>query len=236
MIPGVQLSTFKPLLRTSEQVADALRHIADMGCKTVQLQGIDPSVPVPQIVRALGQTGIQAVSVQEIYAVFQQNPAYYLHLNRAVGGAWLTISRIPEKADLRLFAEELKALAHDLSCAYQRLAFHPVYEDYPRIEALLEMVPEMDICLDLYHLWRTGVNMPDWINRHRSRVRMVHFKDAVHGRLVPAGQGQVDWTGVIEACSRVDYGFVEQETWDADPFACTQEALTWLKERLCRIS
>ena len=119
-----------------------------------------------------------------------------------------------------------------MSCANQRLAFHPVYEDYPRIEALLEMVPEMDICLDLYHLWRTGLNMPDWINQHRSRVRMVHFKDAVHGRLVPAGQGQVDWTGVIEACSRVDYGFVEQETWDADPFACTQAALAWLKERL----
>ena len=232
MISGVQLSTFQSLLHTSEQVADVCRRIFALGCKNVQLQGIDPSVPIPDIVEALRQSGLCAVSVQEIYAVFQQNREYYIRLNEAVGGVWLTMSRIPKHTDLRLFADELKKLQDNLSAVHQRLAFHPVYEDYPFIDSLLEMVPDMDLCLDLYHLWRTGMNMPDWINRCRARVRMVHFKDAVNGRMVPAGRGQVDWTGVIEACAQVDYGFVEQEAWDTDPFVCAQAALNWLQQAL----
>ena len=230
MIPGIQLSTFRPLLTNSDQVADVLRKIAAMGCHTVQLQGIDPAVPIPDIAEALRKTGVRAVSVQEIYAVFQRNRDYYLRLNQAVGGVWLTVSRIPEKADVGRFAQDLKALAAELSAHQQKLAFHPVYEDYPFLDDLLSKVPEMDICLDFYHLWRTGQNLPDWIDRYRSRVRMVHFKDAVNGRMVPAGQGQVDWTGVLDACARVDYGFVEQEVWDTDPFACVQSALAWLKQ------
>ena len=229
MIPGIQLSTFRPLLTNADQVADVLRKIAALGCRTVQLQGIDPAVPIPDIVEALRQAGIRAVSVQEIYAVFQQNRDYYLRLNQAVGGDWLTVSRIPEGADLGRFAKDLKALAADLSSLQQKLAFHPVYEDYPFIDDLLSRVPEMDICLDFYHLWRTGEKLPDWVSRYRARVRMAHFKDAVNGRMVPAGQGQVDWTGVPEACAQVDYGFVEQEAWDTDPFLCAKEALEWLR-------
>ena len=229
MISGIQLSTFRPLLATSDQVADVLRKIAALGCRAVQLQGIDPAVPIPDIVEALRQTGIRAVSVQEIYAVFQRNRDYYFRLNQAVGATWLTVSRIPEKADLGRFAQELKTLAADLSAVHQKLAFHPVYEDYAFLDDLLCRVPEMDICLDFYHLWRTGKKMPDWVGRYRSRIRMAHFKDAVNGRMVPAGQGQVDWTGVAEACAQVDYGFAEQEEWDTDPFICAKEALEWLK-------
>ena len=32
MIPGIQLSTFRPLLTTSDQVAEVLRKIAALGC------------------------------------------------------------------------------------------------------------------------------------------------------------------------------------------------------------
>ncbi len=236
MIIGIQLSTFRPLLTSSAQVAGVLREIAAMGCHTVQLQGIDPSVPIDRISEALRQTGIRAVSVQEIFTVFRQDRDRYLRLSRAVGASWFTVSRIPADTDPERFAREMKTLAADLSCVGQRLAFHPVYEDYPLLERLLESVPEMDVCLDLYHLWRTGANLKEWIKRYETRVRMVHFKDAVQGRLVPAGQGEVDWTGVLEACGRVDYGFAEQETWDGDPFRCAGEALKWLRAGLTGLS
>ena len=55
--------------------------------------------------------------------------------------------------------------------------------------------------------------------------------DAVDdGQLVPAGQGDTDWTGVVKTCTEtnVEYGFVEQERWTRDPFDCMREALDWL--------
>ena len=62
---------------------------------------------------------------------------------------------------------------------------------------------------------------------------MVHFKDSRDGHLVPAGQGDTPWEGVAQACrdAGVEYAFVEQETWDGDPFQCLQEALGWLKQQ-----
>ena len=63
---------------------------------------------------------------------------------------------------------------------------------------------------------------------------MVHFKDGKNGLPVPAGQGTVRYEGVVRAClqANVSYGFVEQESWDRDPFVCIGEALDWLRGEL----
>jgi hypothetical protein len=52
--------------------------------------------------------------------------------------------------------------------------------------------------------------------------------------LVPAGQGDTDWSGVVEACmeSGVPFGFVEQEKWDRDPYDCMKEAMDWLQQQI----
>ena len=64
---------------------------------------------------------------------------------------------------------------------------------------------------------------------------MVHFKDAAGEALVPAGQGDTNWNGVVEACMEacVPYAFVEQERWDRDPFICLKEAMDWLSQESC---
>jgi sugar phosphate isomerase/epimerase len=63
---------------------------------------------------------------------------------------------------------------------------------------------------------------------------MVHFKDEKEGVLVPAGQGEVNWDGVVKACleAKVPYGFVEQERWERDPYNCMKEAMDWLEEEI----
>ena len=69
---------------------------------------------------------------------------------------------------------------------------------------------------------------------YAGRICMAHFKDGKDGRLVPAGQGDTDWRGVAAACLEADvsYAFVEQETWDRDPFVCLGEALNWLNGQI----
>ena len=41
MIPGIQISSFRPLLSTPEGVAQVMAETARMGCTTVQLQWVD---------------------------------------------------------------------------------------------------------------------------------------------------------------------------------------------------
>ena len=244
MIPGVQISSLKPLLISEEEVLSAFMKVRAMGCTTVQLQWIDRSVSAESIARSLREAGLVSVSVQDFYEAVRENKAYYIDLNRQTGGVWLCVSRIPDRLKSRTgldrYIEELRALQSELNAFGQKLCLHPVSADFEPIDGLdpiaylLENMPGLHVCLDLYHLNKRGFDLPAWISRYGSRICMVHFKDEKNGSLVPAGQGDTDWTGVVEACLRAEipYAFVEQERWEKDPFDCLQQALDWLKELL----
>ncbi|MBO4883776.1 MAG: sugar phosphate isomerase/epimerase [Clostridia bacterium] len=246
MKTGVQISSLRPLLLTPEQVTDAFARVAAMGGSVAQLQWIDRAVPASAIARALDDAGLVSVSVQDFYESVRADRAYYLDLNRLTGGEWLCVSRVPDRLKSRegldAYVRELRALAEEAAALGQKLCFHPVAADYEPlggvcpVDFLLDSLPEMGCCLDLYHLSRSGADMPAWIRAHAGRICMVHFKDAKDGRLVPAGQGDTDWRGVVPACleAGVPYAFVEQETWDADPFDCLRQALDWLNGQIAR--
>ena len=243
---GIQVSSLKPLLMTEQQVQEAFRKMSALDCQVVQLQWIDPSVPVAGIARILKENNIKSVSVQDFYDLVLQNFEYYTDLNAATGGTWLCVSRIPERLKntegLELYIAELRAMQNKLTPLGQTLCFHPVSGDYTAIpginavEYLLEHMPELSLCLDLYHLNRNCSDMPGFIRRYGSRICMVHFKDAVGDTLVPSGQGDTNWTGVVQACleASIPYGFVEQERWDRDPYQCLKEAMNWLDSEMAR--
>lgn len=244
MQSGIQVSSLKPLLKNEAQVREAFGKMKALGSDVVQLQWIDPSVPAAVIAEAMAKSGVKSVSVQDFYDLVRQDLDYYVNLNALTGGKWLCVSRIPERLKSREgldeYVSELRRMQEKLDPCGQKLCFHPVTADFtaiPGMDAvtyLLDAMPEMDICLDLYHLNRNCDDMPGYIRRYAGRVCMVHFKDAVDGTLVPAGQGQVNWDGVVKACleAGVGYGFVEQETWDRDPYDCLGEAMDWLNEEI----
>lgn len=244
MKTGIQVSSLKPLLSTPEQVAAAFAKAAALGCRYVQLQWIDPAVPPEDIAGALAENGIKSVSVQDFYETVLKDFEYYVNLNTLTGGKWLCVSRIPERLKspegLDAFVWELRAMQKKLDPFGQTLCFHPVSADFAAVpgmgavEYILDQMPGLDVCLDLYHLNRCCDDMPAFIRRYAGRVCMVHFKDSVGETLVPAGQGDVNWAGVVKACleSNVPYGFVEQERWSRDPYGCLQEAMTWLDREI----
>ena len=241
---GIQVSSLKPLLQDVQQVHAAFENMAAMGCSVVQLQWIDPSVPLETIARAVEKQNMESVGTQDFYEVVRDNLKYYVNLNTLTKGKWLCVSRIPErlksKEGLPLFVEELRNMQKKLDPYGQKLCFHPVSGDFravPGMDAvqwLLDAMPELDICLDLYHLGRCCDNLPGFIRRYAGRICMVHFKDSLGDELVPAGQGETNWTGVVTACleAKVPYGFAEQERWGRDPYVCLREAMDWVAQEM----
>ncbi len=237
---GIQVSSLKPLLLTAAQVREAFQAIRQLNCRAVQLQWIDPSVPIPDIAQALQENSLFSVSVQDFYQLVLENFDYYTQLNAATGGTWLCVSRIPDRlkslAGLDAFVAELRAMQSKLDPLSQKLCFHPVSADFTAVpgmdavEYLLSAMPELDLCLDLYHLNRNCSDMPAYIRRYGNRICMVHFKDAIGDTLVPAGQGDTDWTGVVQACldAGIPYAFAEQERWPDSPYPALKAALDWL--------
>ena len=241
---GIQVSSLKPLLTTVAGVEEAFGRIAALGVDTVQLQWIDPAVPIPAIGEALKRCGIMSVSVQNFSTAILQNTGYYLDLNAVTGGTWLCPSRVPERtrAGLERYAQQLEALRDRAAELGQKLCFHPVAADLMPIDGvcpvdyLMERLKWLDLCWDLCHVHKAGLSIPETLRKYPHRVCMVHFKDFRQlpdgtELLVPAGQGEIDWSGAVRACREigVPYAFVEQERWDRDPYECLSEALDWLR-------
>lgn len=244
MKTGIQVSSLKPLLLNEAQVYQAFSRLQAIGCRWVQLQWIHPGVSVKAIADALRKSGMESVSVQDFYETVLKDFSYYVNLNTATGGKWLCVSRIPDRlkspSGLDAFVEELRAMQKRLEPLGQQLCFHPVSADFQAIpgmdavEYLLQAMPELALCLDLYHLNRCCPDMPAYLRRHAGRVCMVHFKDNRGDTLVPAGQGDTGWDGVVKACldAGAAYGFVEQERWQGDPYVCLHQAMDWLDREL----
>ena len=244
MQTGIQLSSFKPLMKTEQAMRETFLRTAALGCTLVQLQWVGPSIPTETIAQALEEAGLVSISVQDFFDTVRADAAYYLRLNEQTGAKWLCVSRIPERMKtpegLEAMVHELRTLSETAQRQGQKLCFHPVASDYQAIggkcpvDELLVRLPDMPLCLDLFHLARAGYILPAWMESHRGRIEMVHFKDEKNGLLVPAGQGTVPYGGAVKAClqAHVAYGFVEQESWDRDPFVCLGEALGWLRAEL----
>ncbi len=243
---GVQVSSFRPVLTNEAQVRAAFAKIRAMGCRYVQLQWIDPAVPIPVIARLLRENDLISLSIQDFYQNILEEKDYFFSLNQATGGTWVCVSRIPERlksrAGLDQYVVELGDMARELEQRWgQRLCLHPVAADFQPIAGidpvayLLEQLPELEICADLYHLNKVGINIQQWLETYSGRVCMVHFKDYAldqgKEKLVPAGQGQIPFLAAKEALCSIPYGFVEQETWDMDPFQAIEQALQWAKEQ-----
>lgn len=245
MRTGIQISSLKILIQTPEGLRSACEKIAALGCGTVQLQWLGRDIPPETVARILRETGLRSVSVQDFYQLMAEDFEYYVNLNTATGGRWFTVSRIPEDCKspegLEVFIRRLRLLQSRLDRHGQKLLFHPVTGDYRAVpgmnpvEYLLEHMPELELCLDLFHLNRNCGDMPGFLRRYAGRIPMVHFKDEdALGNLVPAGSGIVPWEGVTEACrdAGVIWGFAEQERWDGDPYVCLERALRWLRTPL----
>lgn len=269
---GIQVSSFRPVLKTAEEVSVACKQMRSMGCRVVQLQWIDMSVPIDSIAEAMRENDLVSVSVQEIYETFLQNKVYYLDLMEATGSTWLCISRIPadrkSPEGLPLFFEELRELMAELKERGMKLCFHPVSADYEltghstmatntmmgpstmAIDVMMEALPEMDLCLDLYHCLRCGIDVPAMLKKYEGRICMVHFKEGQKREvtlqdgtisekevLVPVGSGDTDWTDIIRACqaTKVPYIFAEQESWEGDPFEALAQGFHYLKSQFLGI-
>lgn len=248
---GIQLSSFKPLMTTYEGLCHTLDRLQAMGCDTIQTQWIHPDISPADGARAMKERGIVSVSVQDFFVSVRQQESYYTTLNAQTGGTYLCVSRIPEEwknpEGLENYVQQLQALSCRLTALGQKLCLHPVCSDFSPIEGddpvemILKKIPELELCLDLYHLDKAGNGILKTLEQYQGRVAMVHFKDSVYlpsGEeiLVPVGKGHISWDGVVETCEKigVKYAFVEQERWQGDAFDALEESYRWLQKEISR--
>lgn len=244
-IIGIQVSSVKPFLKTSDEVNEAFEKFKASGFNYAQLQWIDPSVDDNDIKNALVKNDIISVSSQDYYHVIRDNKEAYINTCLVTGTKDLTVSGIPEqymsKEGCDIFAKELIEFSKILANKGLTMSFHPRSQEYVDVGGVLatdllleKTVGHMYLCLDGYHVHASKLEPADYIAKYHEILTGFHFKDCkiVDGKkvLAPIGQGTFNWDKTFEACIKyqVKYCYVEQESWDKDPFVSLKESLDYL--------
>ena len=242
---GAQVSSLRPFLQTRREVRSAFFKLHQAGYRAVQLQWLSPALSPAFIAGALQEAGLKSVSTQDYFEQVEQDWEATLQLHRLCGSRDVCVSGIPgEDLDLSAcanFTVKANEMVSRLNLLGMTLSFHPRAREFARIkgqtavERVLEQTPGMRLGLDCYHAVKAGEDPAGWIRRYKERVSFVHFKDYLlkdgAQRLVPIGQGCIDWVPIIKACKEagIPWVFAEQESWEKDPFACMEESLSYLK-------
>lgn len=246
-IAGIQISSLKPYLQTEDDARSTFKRLAQMGCRVVQLQWLSPALAPAWVANQLEKAGLISVSTQDFFEQVQKDWPLVLEMNRRCASRHVCVSGIPgnvlDAAACQQFVQQAKQMIGELANEGMVLSFHPRSREYGMVDGktavdwVLERLPEMMLGLDCYHAWRAGQDCAALIRRYGARVDFIHCKDylpAHNGvRLVPVGQGCVDWQPILDACLEVQvpWVFAEQETWDGDAFQCMAESLSYLKSR-----
>lgn len=244
-IIGIQVSSVKPFLKTAKEVDESFAKLKASGFEYAQLQWIDPAVADDDIKSAIDASGLIAVSMQDYYHLIAANKDIYINTCKATGCTDLTVSGIPAQymshEGVKAFAKELIEFSKELSNKGLTMSFHPRLQEYVDVGGVLatdllleETKGHMLLCLDGYHVHLSGQEPADYIAKYHDILTGFHFKDSImvgdKKVLKPIGQGSIDWTKTFKACRdyKVKYCYVEQETWDSDPFAKLKESLDYL--------
>jgi sugar phosphate isomerase/epimerase len=136
---------------------------------------------------------------------------------------WLDESRRKNWAEL---GKKLNTIGEKIREAGLTLAYHNHDFEFRQggFEDLYNNSDPENVKAELDVAWVQigGADPIDWINRLSKRLPLVHLKDFDSAKdpvWQIAGEGLVDWDGVLDACERagVQYGAVELDAFASDP-------------------
>ncbi len=236
MNAGIQISSFRPLMKTAEGLENVASEMQKMGCALTQLQWIDPSVSAEVIADILKRHGLVSTGVQDKFDDVLADPDYYLTLLKTAGGSDLCISGIPEKYAIGEYCDKVHSLIQRFEGF--TVSLHPLKDDIinGRLNEVLSRLPELKLIPDCQHLMKANADIPAFIRRHSDRIIGIHFKDMDEtGKTCVVGDGIVPLAAAARACREagVPVIFAEQETWDGDPFSCLGKGFATV-QTLCK--
>jgi sugar phosphate isomerase/epimerase len=203
----------------------ALAAVGDAGLRYVEAAGLHGRSP-EAFRDALDRHGLVAISGHAMPALDGSDLEGVIARARALGHSRLVWPWIGEewRSDGARFAEALRPLADRLRSEGVGLSYHNHDFEFAGgpdgrfLDALFDAAPWLDAQLDAYWTAYAGEDPALWIKSLAGRVPTVHLKDGRLGgspEFLAAGEGDLDWDPVLEACreSGVEAGIIELDSY-----------------------
>ena len=234
---GAQLYTVREFTQTVEGMRDALRKVAEIGYKAVQVSGFGP-MDAKEVAAALQEYGLDCVSTHTSWDRFLNDLDAVIEEHKLWGCPHPAIGGLPKEYfsldGLKRFARELPPIAERLAEEGMTFSYHnhnhelAWYDGKPWLELLYDAIDprHLKVEIDTYWIQAGGGDPAAWVRRYPGRQPLLHLKDMVvtperEQRFAEIGEGNLNWPAIMKAAESVgvEYYLVEQDrSYDRDPF------------------
>lgn len=252
MIIGAQLYTVRNFCKTTDDLAETLKKVADIGYTDVQLSGIC-DYDAGWMAEQLKANGLRASITHFAYdRIVNDTEATILH-HKTMHTPYIGLGSMPNFKkngcrfeDAEAFLDTITPAVKEIAAAGLKFMYHNHNMEFVRdlegkniLERMCERfdAKEYGITLDTYWVMAGGADPALWLRKLKGRVNCVHFKDMVYSgadgavRMAPIGWGNMNYPAILQACvdSDVEVAYIEQDhCYDEDPFLCLKKSYDYL--------
>ena len=240
---GAQFYTIRDFCKNTDDFAESLKKVADIGYKNVQISGtceLDPE----WLKNELNKNGLKCVLTHTPSDKLLADPAdvardHDIFGCKYVGLGWFDFN----ESSCDNFIKEYGPVARALKNHGRDFLYHNHDQEFKKengkliIERLAEITApdEMGFTLDTFWVQAGGGDPAQWLERLSGRVPCIHLKDYAYGRkMAVIGEGNINFDRVFEKAESAgtEYMLVEQDDCNGeDPFDCLKRSFEYLKSR-----
>lgn len=248
MLLGAQTFTIRAYTQSERDFREAMRRVAAIGYKSVQLSAIGPLDP--HLLRDIcDENGLQIVLTHTNPDRMLSDPDAVIRDHDILGCKYIGVGAMAERyrnpAWVDRFAKDFEVPAKKMRDAGKLLMYHNHNFEWERlpdgrriIDVLLETMPAdlMGFTLDTYWVQAAGADIIDWIEILQDRIPCVHFKDMMvkgfEPRIAAVGDGNINFAKVIaklKELGKTEHILVEQDNcWGESPFDCLERSYNYI--------
>jgi len=242
MTLAAQLYTIRDFTKTTDDFANSMKKISDMGYTSVQVSAIG-DISDEDVKRICDDNNLTICNthigydrlLNDLDAVIEQHKLW--DTKHVAIGSMPNEFRTDEDGYHR-FAEIANSIGEKLAAADLTFSYHNHSFEFMRFgdkTGLDILYTETDpnyvqAEIDTYWIQHGGGDPIAWIDRMFNRMPVVHLKDMVMTlgddpwkpvqTMAEVGEGNLNWKGILDACQRANVEFyaVEQDITPGDPF------------------
>ena len=249
---GIALQLYTMRDPAKKDLLDTLKKCREMGWEYVQWSGM-LSLPAEKIREALDATGLKAIAAHVGMEPFEKDFDEQVRFWKTVGvkdvgpGGMMKDCKAT-LADWLKGAQRLDAIGAKLRAVGMRLSYHNhtfEFDKFPedprtKFDILMETTrPEnLNAELDVGWAFAAGADSAAFLRKYKGRCKTLHAKDILpapkgtRGKLVPLGQGGVNWKDVLTAAHEagVEWYIYEQDKGEGSPFDYARTSYEFLSK------
>ncbi len=254
---AAQLYTLREYTKTAEMFEASLRACHEIGYAGVQLSAVgcmngdDPEVSAGKAREMLDSFGLQCCATHRPWKRLVENTDEEIEFHKTLGCSYTAVGSIAGEYGLapdsyrRILSDAAPVIAQ-LAASGIRFGFHNHQNEFirnpetnrPCYDILIdEGAPDLMLEVDTFWAVVAGVDPCALFEKCVGRVPVIHVKDMevvekVGPVMCPVGEGNLNWSGIIEVCERVgtEWYVVEQDDCRRDPIDCLRSSWEYLAD------